>query len=171
MSMSFDYGKETKSISQVAEAFCKAIDEHKKIHEMSIQDTAQQAIVIKDLNQRYGIERMYEQAKQETPSRIVPVLFSILPPRLISETAEPYDIYDVIIQIFYEGGIKYEEAKNPFSVRMDEYVIEVFNALSQSRHLCELDKVAYKVEHSPEGESSFLAAEIALVIKGKERTL
>ena len=80
-------------------------------------------------------------------------------------------LYDVIIQIFYEDGVKYEEAKNPFSVRMDEYVIEVFNALSQSRHLCELNKVAYKVEQSPEGESSFLGAEIALVIKGKERTL
>ena len=171
--MRFNYGKQTKSLTQLGTSIRLAIEEYKKLDEMAIEDTGQHIVIERDLDTRFGLARFYNKIKQDEVDRPMPVIISIIPPRFISEQEQSYDMYDAVIQILFLDKKKYEEEnkENPYKDRLDKYIIEIFEALQTSRHLCENRCLGYKVEHSPEGESSFLSAEIALLLTGKERTL
>ena len=95
--------------------------------------------------------------------------------RYISEREQPYDMYDVIIQVFIMDGLEFDKHgemiyENTQMDRLTAYILEVLASLNH-RWLCDFDCLALKIEDSPIGESTLVGAEIALLLKGKVRTI
>jgi hypothetical protein len=84
-------------------------------------------------------------------------------------------MYDVIIQVFIMDGLEFDKHgemiyENTQMDRLTAYILEVLASLNH-RWLCDFDCLALKIEDSPIGESTLVGAEIALLLKGKVRTI
>lgn len=171
--MRFDYGDKATSITALGAIIRQAILENKKINEMAIEDTAQEALIFRDMDEHYGVARL--KAESDRDNRKFPVCIFIKSPRYISEREQPYDMYDVIIQVFIMDGLEFDKHgemiyENTQMDRLTAYILEVLASLNH-RWLCDFDCLALKIEDSPIGESTLVGAEIALLLKGKGRTL
>ena len=171
--MRFDYGDKATSITALGAIIRQAIIENKKINEMAIEDTAQEALIFRDMDEHYGVARL--KAESDRDNRKFPVCIFIKSPRYISEREQPYDMYDVIIQVFIMDGLEFDKHgemiyENTQMDRLTAYILEVLASLNH-RWLCDFDCLALKIEDSPIGESTLVGAEIALLLKGKGRTL
>ena len=171
--MRFDYGDKATSITALGAIIRQAILENKKINEMAIEDTAQEALIFRDIDEHYGVARL--KAESDRDNRKFPVCIFIKSPRYISEREQPYDMYDVIIQVFIMDGLEFDKHgemiyENTQMDRLTAYILEVLASLNH-RWLCDFDCLALKIEDSPIGESTLVGAEIALLLKGKVRTL
>lgn len=171
--MRFDYGDKATSITQLGSIIRQAILENKKINEMAIEDTAQEPLIFRDIDEHYGVARL--KAESDRDNREFPVCIFIKSPRYISEREQPYDMYDVIIQVFIMDGLEFDKHgemiyENTQMDRLTAYILEVLASLNH-RWLCDFDCLALKIEDSPIGESTLVGAEIALLLKGKGRTL
>jgi len=171
--MRFDYGDKATSITALGAIIRQAILENKKINEMAIEDTAQEALIFRDMDEHYGVARL--KAESDRDNRKFPVCIFIKSPRYISEREQPYDMYDVIIQVFIMDGLEFDKHgemiyENTQMDRLTAYILEVLASLNH-RWLCDFDCLALKIEDSPIGESTLVGAEIALLLKGKVRTI
>ena len=171
--MRFDYGDEATSITALGAIIRQAILENKKINEMAIEDTAQEPLIFRDIDEHYGVARL--KAESDRDNRKFPVCIFIKSPRYISEREQPYDMYDVIIQVFIMDGLEFDKHgemiyENTQMDRLTAYILEVLASLNH-RWLCDFDCLALKIEDSPIGESTLVGAEIALLLKGKVRTI
>ena len=171
--MRFDYGDKATSITQLGSIIRQAILENPKINEMAIEDTAQEPLIFRDMDEHYGVARL--KAESDRDNRKFPVCIFIKSPRYISEREQPYDMYDVIIQVFIMDGLEFDKHgemiyENTQMDRLTAYILEVLASLNH-RWLCDFDCLALKIEDSPIGESTLVGAEIALLLKGKGRTL
>lgn len=171
--MRFDYGDKATSITALGAIIRQAILENKKINEMAIEDTAQEALIFRDIDEHYGVARL--KAESDRDNRKFPVCIFIKSPRYISEREQPYDMYDVIIQVFIMDGLEFDKHgemiyENTQMDRLTAYILEVLASLNH-RWLCDFDCLALKIEDSPIGESTLVGAEIALLLKGKVRTI
>ena len=171
--MRFDYGDKATSITQLGSIIRQAILENKKINEMAIEDTAQEPLIFRDIDEHYGVARL--KAESDRANRKFPVCIFIKSPRYISEREQPYDMYDVIIQVFIMDGLEFDKHgemiyENTQMDRLTAYILEVLASLNH-RWLCDFDCLALKIEDSPIGESTLVGAEIALLLKGKVRTI
>lgn len=171
--MRFDYGDKATSITQLGSIIRQAILENKKINEMAIEDTAQEPLIFRDIDEHYGVARL--KAESDRDNRKFPVCIFIKSPRYISEREQPYDMYDVIIQVFIIDGLEFDKHgemiyENTQMDRLTAYILEVLASLNH-RWLCDFDCLALKIEDSPIGESTLVGAEIALLLKGKVRTI
>jgi hypothetical protein len=171
--MRFDYGDKATSITALGAIIRQAILENKKINEMAIEDTAQEPLIFRDIDEHYGVARL--KAESDRDNRKFPVCIFIKSPRYISEREQPYDMYDVIIQVFIMDGLEFDKHgemiyENTQMDRLTAYILEVLASLNH-RWLCDFDCLALKIEDSPIGESTLVGAEIALLLKGKVRTL
>ena len=171
--MQFDYGDKATSITALGAIIRQAILENKKINEMAIEDTAQEALIFRDMDENYGVARL--KAESDRDNRKFPVCIFIKSPRYISEREQPYDMYDVIIQVFIMDGLEFDKHgemiyENTQMDRLTAYILEVLASLNH-RWLCDFDCLALKIEDSPIGESTLVGAEIALLLKGKVRTI
>lgn len=171
--MRFDYGDKATSITQLGAIIRQAILENKKINEMAIEDTAQEPLIFRDIDEHYGVARL--KAESDRDNRKFPVCIFIKSPRYISEREQPYDMYDVIIQVFIMDGLEFDKHgemiyENTQMDRLTAYILEVLASLNH-RWLCDFDCLALKIEDSPIGESTLVGAEIALLLKGKVRTI
>ena len=171
--MRFDYGDKATSITQLGSIIRQAILENPKINEMAIEDTAQEPLIFRDIDEHYGVARL--KAESDRDNRKFPVCIFIKSPRYISEREQPYDMYDVIIQVFIMDGLEFDKHgemiyENTQMDRLTAYILEVLASLNH-RWLCDFDCLALKIEDSPIGESTLVGAEIALLLKGKGRTL
>ena len=171
--MRFDYGDKATSITALGAIIRQAILENKKINEMAIEDTAQEALIFRDIDEHYGVARL--KAESDRDNRKFPVCIFIKSPRYISEREQPYDMYDVIIQVFIMDGLEFDKNgamiyENTQMDRLTAYILEVLASLNH-RWLCDFDCLALKIEDSPIGESTLVGAEIALLLKGKVRTI
>ena len=171
--MRFDYGDKATSITQLGAIIRQAILENKKINEMAIEDTAQEVLIFRDIDEHYGVARL--KAESDRDNRKFPVCIFIKSPRYISEREQPYDMYDVIIQVFVMDGLEFDKHgemiyENTQMDRLTAYILEVLASLNH-RWLCDFDCLALKIEDSPIGESTLVGAEIALLLKGKVRTI
>ena len=171
--MRFDYGDKATSITQLGSIIRQAILENKKINEMAIEDTAQEPLIFRDIDEHYGVARL--KAESDRDNRKFPVCIFIKSPRYISEREQPYDMYDVIIQVFIMDGLEFDKHgemiyENTQMDRLTAYILEVLASLNH-RWLCDFDCLALKIEDSPIGESTLVGAEIALLLKGKIRTI
>lgn len=171
--MRFDYGDKATSITALGAIIRQAILENKKINEMAIEDTAQEALIFRDIDEHYGVARL--KAESDRDDRKFPVCIFIKSPRYISEREQPYDMYDVIIQVFIMDGLEFDKHgemiyENTQMDRLTAYILEVLASLNH-RWLCDFDCLALKIEDSPIGESTLVGAEIALLLKGKVRTI
>ena len=171
--MRFDYGDKATSITALGAIIRQAILENKKINEMAIEDTAQEALIFRDIDEHYGVARL--KAESDRDNRKFPVCIFIKSPRYISEREQPYDMYDVIIQVFIMDGLEFDKYgtmiyENTQMDRLTAYILEVLASLNH-RWLCDFDCLALKIEDSPIGESTLVGAEIALLLKGKVRTI
>ena len=171
--MRFDYGDKATSITQLGSIIRQAILENKKINEMAIEDTAQEPLIFRDIDEHYGVARL--KAESDRDNRKFPVCIFIKSPRYISEREQPYDMYDVIIQVFVMDGLEFDKHgemiyENTQMDRLTAYILEVLASLNH-RWLCDFDCLALKIEDSPIGESTLVGAEIALLLKGKVRTI
>ena len=170
--MRFDYGDKATSITQLGSIIRQAILENPKINEMAIEDTAQEPLIFRDIDEHYGVARL--KAESDRDNRKFPVCIFIKSPRYISEREQPYDMYDVIIQVFIMDGLEFDKHgemiyENTQMDRLTAYILEVLASLNH-RWLCDFDCLALKIEDSPIGESTLVGAEIALLLKGKGRT-
>lgn len=171
--MRFDYGDKATSITQLGSIIRQAILENPKINEMAIEDTAQEPLIFRDMDEHYGVARL--KAESDRDNRKFPVCIFIKSPRYISEREQPYDMYDVIIQVFIMDGLEFDKHgemiyENTQMDRLTAYILEVLASLNH-RWLCDFDCLALKIEDSPIGESTLVGAEIALLLKGKVRTI
>jgi len=171
--MRFDYGDKATSITALGAIIRQAILENKKINEMAIEDTAQEPLIFRDIDEHYGVARL--KAESDRDNRKFPVCIFIKSPRYISEIEQPYDMYDVIIQVFIIDGLEFDKHgemiyENTQMDRLTAYILEVLASLNH-RWLCDFDCLALKIEDSPIGESTLVGAEIALLLKGKVRTI
>ena len=171
--MRFDYGDKATSITALGSIIRQAILENPKINEMAIEDTAQEPLIFRDIDEHYGVARL--KAESDRDNRKFPVCIFIKSPRYISEREQPYDMYDVIIQVFIMDGLEFDKHgemiyENTQMDRLTAYILEVLASLNH-RWLCDFDCLALKIEDSPIGESTLVGAEIALLLKGKGRTL
>ena len=171
--MRFDYGDKATSITALGAIIRQAILENKKINAMAIEDTAQEPLIFRDMDEHYGVARL--KAESDRDNRKFPVCIFIKSPRYISEREQPYDMYDVIIQVFIMDGLEFDKHgemiyENTQMDRLTAYILEVLASLNH-RWLCDFDCLALKIEDSPIGESALVGAEIALLLKGKGRTL
>ena len=171
--MQFDYGDKATSITALGAIIRQAILENKKINEMAIEDTAQEPLIFRDIDEHYGVARL--KAESDRDNRKFPVCIFIKSPRYISEREQPYDMYDVIIQVFIIDGLEFDKHgemiyENTQMDRLTAYILEVLASLNH-RWLCDFDCLALKIEDSPIGESTLVGAEIALLLKGKVRTI
>lgn len=171
--MRFDYGDKATSITALGAIIRQAILENKKINEMAIEDTAQEPLIFRDIDEHYGVARL--KAESDRDDRKFPVCIFIKSPRYISEREQPYDMYDVIIQVFIMDGLEFDKHgemiyENTQMDRLTAYILEVLASLNH-RWLCDFDCLALKIEDSPIGESTLVGAEIALLLKGKVRTI
>ena len=171
--MRFDYGDKATSITALGAVIRQAILENKKINEMAIEDTAQEPLIFRDIDEHYGVARL--KAESDRDNRKFPVCIFIKSPRYISEREQPYDMYDVIIQVFIMDGLEFDKHgemiyENTQMDRLTAYILEVLASLNH-RWLCDFDCLALKIEDSPIGESTLVGAEIALLLKGKVRTI
>jgi len=171
--MRFDYGDKATSITALGSIIRQAILENPKINEMAIEDTAQEPLIFRDIDEHYGVARL--KAESDRDNRKFPVCIFIKSPRYISEREQPYDMYDVIIQVFIIDGLEFDKHgemiyENTQMDRLTAYILEVLASLNH-RWLCDFDCLALKIEDSPIGESTLVGAEIALLLKGKGRTL
>lgn len=171
--MRFDYGDKATSITQLGSIIRQAILENPKINEMAIEDTAQEPLIFRDIDEHYGVARL--KAESDRDNRKFPVCIFIKSPRYISEIEQPYDMYDVIIQVFIMDGLEFDKHgemiyENTQMDRLTAYILEVLASLNH-RWLCDFDCLALKIEDSPIGESTLVGAEIALLLKGKVRTI
>ncbi len=171
--MQFDYGDKATSITALGAIIRQAILENKKINEMAIEDTAQEPLIFRDIDEHYGVARL--KAESDRDNRKFPVCIFIKSPRYISEREQPYDMYDVIIQVFIMDGLEFDKHgemiyENTQMDRLTAYILEVLASLNH-RWLCDFDCLALKIEDSPIGESTLVGAEIALLLKGKVRTI
>lgn len=171
--MRFDYGDKATSITALGAIIRQAILENKKINEMAIEDTAQEPLIFRDIDEHYGVARL--KAESDRDNRKFPVCIFIKSPRYISEREQPYDMYDVIIQVFIVDGLEFDKHgemiyENTQMDRLTAYILEVLASLNH-RWLCDFDCLALKIEDSPIGESTLVGAEIALLLKGKVRTI
>ena len=171
--MRFDYGDEATLITALGVIIRQAILENKKINEMAIEDTAQEPLIFRDIDEHYGVARL--KAESDRDNRKFPVCIFIKSPRYISEREQPYDMYDVIIQVFIMDGLEFDKHgemiyENTQMDRLTAYILEVLASLNH-RWLCDFDCLALKIEDSPIGESTLVGAEIALLLKGKVRTI
>jgi len=171
--MRFDYGDKATSITALGAIIRQAILENKKINAMAIEDTAQEPLIFRDMDEHYGVARL--KAESDRDNRKFPVCIFIKSPRYISEREQPYDMYDVIIQVFIMDGLEFDKHgemiyENTQMDRLTAYILEVLASLNH-RWLCDFDCLALKIEDSPIGESTLVGAEIALLLKGKGRTL
>ena len=171
--MRFDYGDKATSITALGAIIRQAILENKKINEMAIEDTAQEPLIFRDIDEHYGVARL--KAESDRDNRKFPVCIFIKSPRYISEREQPYDMYDVIIQVFIMDGLEFDKHgemiyENTQMDRLTAYILEVLASLNH-RWLCDCDCLALKIEDSPIGESTLVGAEIALLLKGKVRTI
>ena len=171
--MQFDYGDKATSITELGAIIRQAILENKKINEMAIEDTAQEPLIFRDIDEHYGVARL--KAESDRDNRKFPVCIFIKSPRYISEREQPYDMYDVIIQVFIMDGLEFDKHgemiyENTQMDRLTAYILEVLASLNH-RWLCDFDCLALKIEDSPIGESTLVGAEIALLLKGKVRTI
>lgn len=171
--MRFDYGDKATSITALGAIIRQAILENKKINEMAIEDTAQEVLIFRDMDEHYGVARL--KAESDRDNRKFPVCIFIKSPRYISEREQPYDMYDVIIQVFIMDGLEFDKHgemiyENTQMDRLTAYILEVLASLNH-RWLCDFDCLALKIEDSPIGESTLVGAEIALLLKGKVRTI
>ena len=171
--MRFDYGDKATSITALGSIIRQAILENPKINEMAIEDTAQEPLIFRDMDEHYGVARL--KAESDRDNRKFPVCIFIKSPRYISEREQPYDMYDVIIQVFIMDGLEFDKHgemiyENTQMDRLTAYILEVLASLNH-RWLCDFDCLALKIEDSPIGESTLVGAEIALLLKGKGRTL
>ena len=171
--MRFDYGDKATSITALGAMIRQAILENKKINEMAIEDTAQEPLIFRDIDEHYGVARL--KAESDRDNRKFPVCIFIKSPRYISEREQPYDMYDVIIQVFIMDGLEFDKHgemiyENTQMDRLTAYILEVLASLNH-RWLCDFDCLALKIEDSPIGESTLVGAEIALLLKGKVRTI
>ena len=171
--MRFDYGDKATSITALGAIIRQAILENKKINEMAIEDTAQEPLIFRDIDEHYGVVRL--KAESDRDNRKFPVCIFIKSPRYISEREQPYDMYDVIIQVFIMDGLEFDKHgemiyENTQMDRLTAYILEVLASLNH-RWLCDFDCLALKIEDSPIGESTLVGAEIALLLKGKVRTI
>jgi hypothetical protein len=171
--MRFDYGDKATSITALGAIIRQAILENKKINEMAIEDTAQEPLIFRDIDEHYGVARL--KAESDRDNRKFPVCIFIKSPRYISEREQPYDMYDVIIQVFIMDGLEFDKHgemiyENTQMDRLTAYILEVLASLNH-RWLCDFDCLALKIEDSPIGESTLVGAEIALLLKGKVRTI
>lgn len=171
--MRFDYGDKATSITALGAIIRQAILENKKINEMAIEDTAQEPLIFRDMDEHYGVARL--KAESDRDNRKFPVCIFIKSPRYISEREQPYDMYDVIIQVFIIDGLEFDKHgemiyENTQMDRLTAYILEVLASLNH-RWLCDFDCLALKIEDSPIGESTLVGAEIALLLKGKVRTI
>lgn len=171
--MRFDYGDKATSITALGSIIRQAILENPKINEMAIEDTAQEPLIFRDMDEHYGVARL--KAESDRDNRKFPVCIFIKSPRYISEREQPYDMYDVIIQVFIIDGLEFDKHgemiyENTQMDRLTAYILEVLASLNH-RWLCDFDCLALKIEDSPIGESTLVGAEIALLLKGKVRTI
>ncbi len=171
--MRFDYGDKATSITALGSIIRQAILENPKINEMAIEDTAQEPLIFRDMDEHYGVARL--KAESDRDNRKFPVCIFIKSPRYISEREQPYDMYDVIIQVFIMDGLEFDKHgemiyENTQMDRLTAYILEVLASLNH-RWLCDFDCLALKIEDSPIGESTLVGAEIALLLKGKVRTI
>ncbi len=171
--MRFDYGDKATSITALGSIIRQAILENPKINEMAIEDTAQEPLIFRDIDEHYGVARL--KAESDRDNRKFPVCIFIKSPRYISEREQPYDMYDVIIQVFIMDGLEFDKHgemiyENTQMDRLTAYILEVLASLNH-RWLCDFDCLALKIEDSPIGESTLVGAEIALLLKGKVRTI
>ena len=171
--MRFDYGDKATSITALGAIIRQAILENPKINEMAIEDTAQEPLIFRDIDEHYGVARL--KAESDRDDRKFPVCIFIKSPRYISEREQPYDMYDVIIQVFIIDGLEFDKHgemryENTQMDRLTAYILEVLASLNH-RWLCDFDCLALKIEDSPIGESTLVGAEIALLLKGKVRTI
>ena len=171
--MRFDYGDKATSITALGAIIRQAILENKKINEMAIEDTAQEPLIFRAMDEHYGVARL--KAESDRDNRKFPVCIFIKSPRYISEIEQPYDMYDVIIQVFIMDGLEFDKHgemiyENTQMDRLTAYILEVLASLNH-RWLCDFDCLALKIEDSPIGESTLVGAEIALLLKGKVRTI
>lgn len=171
--MRFDYGDKATSITALGSIIRQAILENPKINEMAIEDTAQEPLIFRDIDEHYGVARL--KAESDRDNRKFPVCIFIKSPRYISEREQPYDMYDVIIQVFIIDGLEFDKHgemiyENTQMDRLTAYILEVLASLNH-RWLCDFDCLALKIEDSPIGESTLVGAEIALLLKGKVRTI
>ena len=171
--MQFDYGDKATSITKLGSTIRQAILENKKINEMAIEDTAQEVLIFRDIDEHYRVARL--KAESDRDNRKFPVCIFIKSPRYISEREQPYDMYDVIIQVFIMDGLEFDKHgemiyENTQMDRLTAYILEVLASLNH-RWLCDFDCLALKIEDSPIGESTLVGAEIALLLKGKVRTI
>lgn len=171
--MRFDYGDKATSITALGAIIRQAILENKKINAMAIEDTAQEPLIFRDMDEHYGVARL--KAESDRDNRKFPVCIFIKSPRYISEREQPYDMYDVIIQVFIMDGLEFDKHgemiyENTQMDRLTAYILEVLASLNH-RWLCDFDCLALKIEDSPIGESTLVGAEIALLLKGKVRTI
>ena len=171
--MRFDYGDKATSITALGAIIRQAILENKKINEMAIEDTAQEPLIFRDIDEHYGVARL--KAESDRDNRKFPVCIFIKSPRYISEREQPYDMYDVIIHVFIMDGLEFDKHgemiyENTQMDRLTAYILEVLASLNH-RWLCDFDCLALKIEDSPIGESTLVGAEIALLLKGKVRTI
>jgi len=171
--MRFDYGDKATSITALGAIIRQAILENKKINAMAIEDTAQEPLIFRDIDEHYGVARL--KAESDRDNRKFPVCIFIKSPRYISEREQPYDMYDVIIQVFIMDGLEFDKHgemiyENTQMDRLTAYILEVLASLNH-RWLCDFDCLALKIEDSPIGESTLVGAEIALLLKGKVRTI
>ena len=171
--MRFDYGDKATSITKLGSIIRQAILENPKINEMAIEDTAQEVLIFRDIDEHYRVARL--KAESDRDNRKFPVCIFIKSPRYISEREQPYDMYDVIIQVFIMDGLEFDKHgemiyENTQMDRLTAYILEVLASLNH-RWLCDFDCLALKIEDSPIGESTLVGAEIALLLKGKGRTL
>lgn len=171
--MRFDYGDKATSITALGAIIRQAILENPKINEMAIEDTAQEPLIFRDIDEHYGVARL--KAESDRDNRKFPVCIFIKSPRYISEREQPYDMYDVIIQVFIIDGLEFDKHgemiyENTQMDRLTAYILEVLASLNH-RWLCDFDCLALKIEDSPIGESTLVGAEIALLLKGKVRTI
>ena len=171
--MRFDYGDKATSITALGSIIRQAILENKKINAMAIEDTAQEPLIFRDMDEHYGVARL--KAESDRDNRKFPVCIFIKSPRYISEREQPYDMYDVIIQVFIIDGLEFDKHgemiyENTQMDRLTAYILEVLASLNH-RWLCDFDCLALKIEDSPIGESTLVGAEIALLLKGKVRTI
>ena len=171
--MRFDYGDKATSITKLGSIIRQAILENPKINEMAIEDTAQEPLIFRDIDEHYGVARL--KAESDRDNRKFPVCIFIKSPRYISEREQPYDMYDVIVQVFIMDGLEFDKHgemiyENTQMDRLTAYILEVLASLNH-RWLCDFDCLALKIEDSPIGESTLVGAEIALLLKGKVRTI
>ena len=81
--MRFDYGDKATSITALGAIIRQAILENKKINAMAIEDTAQEPLIFRDMDEHYGVARL--KAESDRDNRKFPVCIFIKSPRYISE--------------------------------------------------------------------------------------